>query len=132
MNYTNVSNVATALNGVDVVVSTLGTRDEAIDNVKATLLDALEAAKVKIYFPSEFGTNHYKITNYKHPTFEAKKKHFLQAKERGLNPIRMLTGGIMEFTFGKWCGLDCVSGVWTVVRDAVDIPCASKTQTLIM
>lgn len=126
MDYTNVSTVTAALNGVDVVVSALGTRDEGITNVKATLLDALVAAKVKVYFPSEFGTNFYKFTNYKHPTFEAKEKHFLQAKERNLNPIRLLTGCILECTFGAWCGLDCVSGVWTVVGNAADIPVASK------
>ncbi|ODN00922.1 Isoflavone reductase P3 [Orchesella cincta] len=128
VDYTDVSSVTTALSGVDAVVSTLGSGGEGIDNVKTTLLDALVAAKVKLYFPSEFGTNHYKYLDYKHPAFEGKRKHFAQAKERGLTTIRMLTGCIMEFTFGKWFGFDCVSGVWTVVGNAADIPCATTAE----
>ncbi|ODN00923.1 Isoflavone reductase-like protein [Orchesella cincta] len=127
VDYKQVSSVTTALNGVDAVVSTLGT-GEGIEDVKTILLDALVAAKVKLYFPSEFGTNHYKFLNYNHPLFEGKRKHFKQAKERGLNTIRILTGDIMEATFGKWFGLDCVSGVWTLVGNAADIPCAMTAE----
>ncbi|CAL8114290.1 unnamed protein product [Orchesella dallaii] len=123
VDYSDISTVTAALKGVDAVVSTLGS-GEGIEKVKTTLLDALVATKVKLYFPSEFGTNHYKYPNYDHPAFEGKRKHFLKAKELGLNPIRMLTGCIMEFTFGKWFGFDCISGVWTVVGNAADIPCA--------
>ncbi|ODN00925.1 Isoflavone reductase-like protein [Orchesella cincta] len=120
VDYKQVSSVTTALNGVDVVVSTLGL-GEGVEDVRTQLLDALVAAKVKLYFPSEYGANHYKFLNYNHPLFEGKRKHFKQAKERGLNTIRMLTGGIMESIFGK---LDCVSGVLTLAGNAADIPCA--------
>ncbi|CAL8126578.1 unnamed protein product [Orchesella dallaii] len=127
VDYKNVSTVSMAFQGVDAVVSTLGT-GEGIEDVKTVLLDALVAAKVKLYFPSEFGTNHYKCPNYSHPLFDGKRKHFSQAKELGLNPIRMLTGDIMEATFGKWFGLDCISGVWTLVGNAPDIPCAMTAE----
>ncbi|CAL8114292.1 unnamed protein product [Orchesella dallaii] len=129
IDYANVSTVTAALKGVDAVVSTLGPGGEGIENVKTTLIDALVAAKVKLYFPSEFGTNHYKYTNYSHPLFDGKRMHFKQAKERGLNPIRMLTGCIMEFAFGKQrFGIDCISGVWTVVGNGADIPCATTAE----
>lgn len=128
VDYTNVSSVAAALNGVDVAVSALGTLGEGVDNIFKTLLDALVAAKVKIYFPSEFGTDHYKYLNYKHPNFERKRKHFQQAKELGLNPIRIQTGPFLEIMFGKWSGLDNVSGVWTVVGNALDFPVATTSE----
>lgn len=110
---------------MDIVVSTLGTNQEGIENVKNSLLDALVKAKVKVYFPSEFGTNHYK-TKYDHPLFVGKRTHFEEAKNRGLHPIRMLIGDIMESSFGKWFGLDCNSKIWTTVGIGADIPCASK------
>lgn len=114
MDYKNTSTVTTALQGVDVLVSALGT--EGVDEVRETIIKASVEAGVKVYFPSEFGTNHYQIS-YQHPLFEGKHDHFVKAKEQGLNPIRMLVGHIMECSFGKWFGLDTEAGVWTVVGD---------------
>lgn len=89
------------------------------------MIDALVSAKVKVYFPSEFGTNHYKIS-HNHPVFEGKRNHFKCAQENGLRSIRILNGDIMESTFGKWFGLDCNSRVWTIVGNGADIPCAGS------
>ena len=84
---------------------------------KDTLLEAIAAAGVKVYIPSEFGTNHY-ITNYRdNPMFSTKAHHFEEAKKKIPKVLGIFTSLIMEQTFIKWIGFDCEKEVWDVVGD---------------
>jgi len=88
---------------------------------KDTLLDAIAGAAVKVYIPSEFGTNHY-ITNYRdNPTFAPKAHHFEDAKAKGLKVVGIFTSLIMEQSFIKWLGFDNDKEVWDTVG-AGDVP----------
>jgi hypothetical protein len=84
---------------------------------KDTLLEAIAAAGVKVYIPSEFGTNHY-ITNYRdNPMFSAKAHHFEEAKKKVPKVLGIFTSLIMEQTFIKWIGFDNEKEEWDVVGD---------------
>ncbi|OXA60691.1 isoflavone reductase-like protein [Folsomia candida] len=115
VDFTATPTLVAAFTGIDIVVSTLGTGPGTKES-KLAILDALAASKVKIYFPSEFGTNHYdRCKNYQHDVFEAKKDHFRQAQAKGIKTIALLCSLIMESSFGKWFGLDTAAEVWTLV-----------------
>ena len=56
---------------------------------------------VKLYIPSEYGVDYNKTHYNKIPVFEAKQRHRDYAKQFGFKTIRLYTGLIMEFTFGR-------------------------------
>lgn len=116
VDFKNVDTLVKAFTGADVVLSTLGT-GAGVSESKAAILTALTRAKTKIYFASEWGTNHYtRCKNYKHELFESKKDHFQKAKAiAGLKVVGVMNGLIMEDSFGSWFGLDNKAEKWTLV-----------------
>jgi NmrA-like family len=88
---------------------------------KDALLEAIVGSGVKVYIPSEFGTNHY-ITNYPdNKTFQPKAHHFEEAKSKGLKVVGIFTSLMMEQCFFKWLGFDNEKEVWNIVGDG-DVP----------
>ncbi|KZT22574.1 hypothetical protein NEOLEDRAFT_642355 [Neolentinus lepideus HHB14362 ss-1] len=80
---------------------------------KAVLLDAACKAGVKVYFPSEWGTNHNRTKRY-HPMFKSKSHHHHEAEARGLKVVAIYTGLIIEFCFCKWFGIDSAANTWVI------------------
>lgn len=88
---------------------------------KDTLLEAAAKAGVKVYIPSEFGTNH-EITNYAHnATFAPKGHHFHEAVAKLPKVVGIYTSLVMEQTFIKWLGFDNDKEVWEIVGKG-DVP----------
>jgi hypothetical protein len=88
---------------------------------KKALLEAMAGAGVKVYIPSEFGTNHY-ITNYPdNKTFAPKAHHLEDAKARIPKVCAIFTSLIMEMAFFKGLGFDNQKEVWSIVGDG-DVP----------
>lgn len=88
---------------------------------KDTLLEAIVKAGVKVYIPSEFGTNHY-ITNYKdNATFQPKAHHFEEACAKVPKVVGIFTSLMMEQAFIKWLGFDNDKEVWEIVGPG-DVP----------
>ena len=88
---------------------------------KDNLLEACYRSGVKVYIPSEFGTNHY-ITNYTdNKTFAPKAHHFEEAKEKIPKVIGIFTSLMMEQAFFKWLGFDNAKEEWRIVGDG-DVP----------
>ncbi|KAA8642792.1 uncharacterized protein ATNIH1004_009544 [Aspergillus tanneri] len=102
------------LEGVDVVISCMGTSGNYKEN-KKELVDACAEAKVKIYLPSEWGTDH-RQTHYHHPMFTSKQEHHSYAEKLGLKTIALYTGLIMETSFCKWLGFDTKDRTWNIVE----------------
>jgi len=117
VDYSSVPSLVTALTGIDIVISCMGTGD-GVEESKTNLLDALVQVGVKVYFPSEFGTNHYTRVPCNlstHPIFAKKKEHFEASKQKGIKTIAILCSDIMESTFGPWFGLNNTTEVWNLV-----------------
>jgi hypothetical protein len=95
----------------------MGLRGDDWQQNKDTLLDAAAAAGVKVYIPSEFGTNHY-ITNYRdNSMFAPKAHHFSEAQKKIPKVVGIFTSLIMEQCFIKWIGFDNETEVWDIVGD---------------
>jgi len=121
------SSLNAVLTGCHTVVSTLGTGPGSTEINKA-LIDAMVFAGIKSFIPSEFGTNHYRISKeYDHDVFAGKRAIYEESKARGLNPIRILCGDILEASFGNWFGLDCAAEVWSLVGDG-NVPVAMTSE----
>jgi hypothetical protein len=73
---------------------------------------------VKLYFPSEFGVDHY-VHDFPHEEWDAKKAHFQLASE--LIPdrsiCRVYAGLFLEDSIGPWFGFDTKSGKYEAVGD---------------
>jgi hypothetical protein len=90
--------------------------DDWIAN-KDNLLEAISKSNVKVYIPSEFGTNHY-ITNYPdNATFQPKAHHLKEAREKCQKVVPIFTSLIMETAFIKWLGFDNEKEEWNIVGD---------------
>ncbi|KAJ5675500.1 hypothetical protein N7462_008397 [Penicillium macrosclerotiorum] len=100
------------LEDVDVVVSCMGTGGDSKEN-KKLLVEACAEANVKVYVPSEWGTDHLHI-RYQHPMFASKQEHQSYAQSLGLKSIAIYTGMIMETSFCKWFGFDTKNRTWNI------------------
>lgn len=74
---------------------------------KEKLLRALPRASVKLYFPSEFGVDHY-VHDFPHEEWDAKKKHFRLAQDlvHGIRICRVYAGLFTEDSIGPWFGFN--------------------------
>lgn len=72
---------------------------------KARLLHCLPLTSVSLYFPSEFGVNHY-VHDFSHEEWDAKKRHFQQAQELipHVHVCRVYAGLFLEDSIGPWFG----------------------------
>lgn len=133
VDYTSASSLTTGFKGADIALSFLGTNDN-VAPVWKLVLDALVVSGVQVYFPSEYDANllNGPAANYEHRAWTLKRGHFQEAKRKGLNPIRIVCGPIMETNFIPQLGLDCVSKKWKLVKGAADVPCTSTVTFLIL
>ncbi|KZT30160.1 NAD-binding protein [Neolentinus lepideus HHB14362 ss-1] len=111
--------IARTLEGVqaDILVSTLGINDAEAAN---KLARAAVKAGVKVYFPSEFGANHWKndFTEFEHEEWLHKKSHVSYIKKFAKDKMRVVSvynGMLLEDTLGPWFGFDTSGGTYTFV-----------------
>ena len=118
IDYAQPTTLLKALEGVDILISTMGTKGN-YEECKAALLDAAIKSKVKVYLPSEFGTDHNHIgaeyANF--PMFESKQVHFRKAQAAGIKTVGIYIALIMEFCFFKRSGFDNEREEWRIVGD---------------
>ncbi|KAH7399695.1 hypothetical protein BKA66DRAFT_452386 [Pyrenochaeta sp. MPI-SDFR-AT-0127] len=92
----------TVLRDVDAVVNVVGPSGH---DFKMRLLRCLPLTSVSLYFPSEFGVNHY-VHDFSHEEWDAKKHHFHLAQD--LIPrahiCRVYAGLFLEDSIGPWFG----------------------------
>lgn len=71
---------------------------------------------MSLYFPSEFGVNHY-IHDFAHDEWDAKKKHFNLAKQLGptIHVCRVYAGLLLEDSIGPWFGFSTKDGMYEAV-----------------
>jgi hypothetical protein len=73
---------------------------------KNLLVDALSRSSVRLYFPSEFGVDHYKH-DFAHEEWDAKKKHFhllQKLNDTDIRICRVYAGLFLEDSIGPWFG----------------------------
>ncbi|PYH93653.1 isoflavone reductase family protein [Aspergillus ellipticus CBS 707.79] len=101
-------NLIDALQGVQVLVNTVGASGHAF---KEKLLRALPQTDVQVYFPSEFGVDHY-IHDFPHLEWDQKKKHVALAEQLvpGIKVCRVFCGLFLEDSIGPWFGFDTKNG----------------------
>ncbi|KAF8536688.1 hypothetical protein BDD12DRAFT_849947 [Trichophaea hybrida] len=117
ISYDEKSQVVDALKGVDVLISTMGTKGD-VKQIKQNLVEAAAEVGVKVYVSSEWGTDHTSISHY-HTMFQAKRDHISAAESLGLKAIAIFTSLITEITFCKWFGFDTASATWSIVGDGI-------------
>jgi len=103
VDYTTQASLEDALKGVDILVSALGLRGTEI--VEKNVVHAAASAGVKVYFPSEWGSD-LEISPYKSPLLDRKHKHIAEAREAGLKTVVFVVGlfseSILLPIFGFW------------------------------
>ncbi|KAM0328014.1 hypothetical protein ACHAQA_005413 [Verticillium albo-atrum] len=97
-------NLETALQDVDVLINTVGPSGH---HFKEKLLRCLPSTSVKLYFPSEFGVDHY-VHDFRHEEWDAKKEHFQLSQELipRIQVCRVYAGLFLEDSIGPWFGFD--------------------------
>jgi len=103
IDYASQTSLENALKGVDVLVSALGIR--GTDVAEKNLVHAAAAAGVKVYFPSEWGSD-LEISSHKSPLIDRKIKHAEEAREAGLKTVVFAVGlfseSILSPIFSFW------------------------------
>lgn len=109
----NEDNLEEALQGVQILVNTIGPEGHRF---KTKIAAALPRTKVKIYFPSEFGVDHYGH-DFAHLEWYEKKKHLANAQPviNEMKICRIFCGLFLEDSIGPWFGLDTKNGKYTSV-----------------
>lgn len=105
-NASDTSALEKILKGVDSVVA-LTSKDLDLKG----LIDACVNVGVKLFLPSEFGSDH-RFSRFRN-TFAAKRHNALYARSQGLKTVCLQTGKFMEFSLGEPLinGID--KGAWT-------------------
>ncbi|KAF5656804.1 isoflavone reductase family [Fusarium heterosporum] len=106
-------NLKEALYGVDVLINTVGPSGH---HFKEALLRSIPGSSVKLYFPSEFGVDHY-VHDFPHEEWDAKKAHFRLASEliSNISICRVYAGLFLEDSIGPWFGFDTKRGRYEAV-----------------
>ncbi|KAL8283884.1 hypothetical protein RQP46_005316 [Phenoliferia psychrophenolica] len=113
-----------ALDGVGILVSAMGMGGtgsaESYERNKANLIEAAATSGVKVYVPSDFGTDHNTpaAKAIGSPMFEAKKRHHAKAEALGLKVIAIYNGLLLETAFSAWLGIDSkvANPTWTIPK----------------
>ncbi|KAJ5972102.1 uncharacterized protein N7479_002020 [Penicillium vulpinum] len=110
----NESNIEEALQGIQILVNTIG---PAGHDFKTKLTAALPKTNIRVYFPSEFGVDHYGH-DFAHLEWNEKKKHFANTQHvlTHMKICRVFRGLFLEDSIGPWFGLDTQNGKYTSVR----------------
>lgn len=102
-----------SLKGVQVLVNAVGPSGHAF---KDRLARELPQTDVQVYFPSEFGVDHY-VHDFPHLEWDQKKKHMALTKE--LNPgvkiCRVFAGVFLEDSIGPWFGFKTKDGKYECI-----------------
>ncbi|GAA5937213.1 hypothetical protein JCM1841_002328 [Sporobolomyces salmonicolor] len=121
--YADEASLERGLQGADVLVSAMGaaeTKEGKYEDNKQKLLDAALKAGVKVYVPSEWGTDHNTAAGKAigSPMFLNKQHHHEEAEERGLQVIAVYNALILEISFSDWLGIPISSPnpTWTIPR----------------
>ena len=113
--------IASSLQDVDVVVNCIGSKGDTVPFKKA-LIEAIAATKtVQLYFPSEFGVDHYinggNDAAFDFVEWQHKKNLFTSAKDTfkavgrdDIKIVHVFPGLLMELSIGPWFGMDCTTG----------------------
>lgn len=85
---------------------------------KEALLRSIPGSAVRLYFPSEFGVDHY-VHDFPHDEWDAKKAHFRLAKQLipDVSVCRVYAGLFLEDSIGPWFGFDTKNGRYEAVGD---------------
>ncbi|GAA5874297.1 hypothetical protein JCM1840_000626 [Sporobolomyces johnsonii] len=121
--YADEASLERSLQGADVLVSAMGaseTKEGRYEDNKQRLLDAALKAGVKVYVPSEWGTDHNTAAGktVESPIFFNKRHHHEEAEKRGLQVIAVYNALILEISFSDWLGIPISSPnpTWTIPR----------------
>jgi hypothetical protein len=89
-----------------------------------SLLTSLKDSNVKLYFPSEFGVDHYNH-DFPHEEWDAKKHHLARFFELNIDLkmhiCRVFPGLLLEDSIGPWFGFDTTNGVYDAVGDTMQL-----------
>ncbi|KAG8749506.1 hypothetical protein FRC12_013385 [Ceratobasidium sp. 428] len=96
ISYEDEASIIKALEGVDTVVATVA--GTALVSAQVPLIKAAKKAGVKLYFPSEYGSEFEGDSNPS-PVIQAKKTVLKTAKEVGLPVAAVSNGGFPEYCF---------------------------------
>ncbi|CAE6379649.1 unnamed protein product [Rhizoctonia solani] len=96
ISYEDESSLIKALQGVDVLVSTVSV---AVLTTQLVLIKAANIAGVKLFFPSEYGNVYDHPSNEISPYLQLKKTIINSAKELGLPYAVLSTGGFPNLSF---------------------------------
>ncbi|CAE6429968.1 unnamed protein product [Rhizoctonia solani] len=96
ISYDDEASIVKALQGVDVLVSTVA--GGALVSAQVPLISAAKTAGVKLFFPSEYGSTFDGPPNPS-PVIQSKKKVIQAAKDAGLPFAALSNGGFPEYCF---------------------------------
>lgn len=116
VNYEDEASIVKALEGVDVLVSTVA--GSALVSAQVPLIKAAKAAGVKTFFPSEYGSV-FEDENPS-PVIQGKKTVLKTAKEVGLPITALSNGGFPEYCFIPPLGYSFAEKKVTVWGDGND------------
>ncbi|KAG8729329.1 hypothetical protein FRC11_009022, partial [Ceratobasidium sp. 423] len=129
ISYDDEASIVNALQGVDVLVSTVA--GAALVSAQVPLIKAAKAAGVKLFFPSEYGSV-FEDTSNPSPVIQAKKTVLKAAQEAGLPYAALSNGGFPEYCFIPPLGYNFadkkvtvwgdgnVKSTWTTVHSVAD------------
>ena len=84
VDYNAIPSIGDALRGADILISTAGMTESGFKSCEENIITAAAATGVKIYLPSEFGTD-YTQSNYRNNAiFSKKAAHASRARQLGL------------------------------------------------
>ncbi|KAH9203551.1 isoflavone reductase family protein [Leptodontidium sp. 2 PMI_412] len=112
----NEENMASSLEGVDVLVNALASKGH---HYKLKIIEALPTSSVKLYFPSEFGVDHYGHM-FPQEMWDTKKDMYRAVQKAAPNTKVCLVfiGLFLELSFGPWFGFDTKNARYTCVGSA--------------
>ncbi|KDN46571.1 hypothetical protein RSAG8_04224, partial [Rhizoctonia solani AG-8 WAC10335] len=96
VSYDDESSIVKALQGVDVLISTVA--GAALVSAQVPLIKAAKAAGVKLFFPSEYGSI-FEAASNPSPVIQSKKTVIKTAQEVGLPFAALSNGGFPEYCF---------------------------------
>lgn len=110
------SNLTAALEGVDVLISTVGPQGHEF---KEKLVRAIPESNVELYIPSEFGVDH-DVHDFDHAEWDQKKHHVEVAKTvlTTTRMCRIFIGLFTEESIGPWFGFNTNKAEYEVVGSA--------------
>ncbi|BGP19585.1 hypothetical protein JCM10213_009322 [Rhodosporidiobolus nylandii] len=123
VHYAEEASLEAALKDADVLVSAMGaseTKEGKYEDNKSKLLEAAVKAGIKVYVPSEWGTDHNGENNalVQSPMFENKQHHHEEAQKRGLKVLSFYNGLLLQIAFTEWLGTPVTSPspTWTIPK----------------